>query len=365
MLAVRIVNLFNYGFMTLDSITLSSPVLLYMRSAGWFSSTTPDIFNTLLSIFFSDVFFGWGLFFTAYGLFINRNRPSATFLLTMLPLIVLVETINNNYYRFAAFLAPLIVVFLATGLYRLLRQNAALVSVSLILIALLEKTITTLPGLDYEDRAIANFPYIVLFSATLSLAAIFYIRRLYPRGLIDRSGYFTRIRNSISRFKHLSAKFPIPSSLGWRQATGLLILVLCVPIFSYNILSTQHSAEIYNSLGQTVDRQVLPLIQNRSTVLTIELVHVDFNFYKDVEVVPMAQPWVLETFLRLHLANVTALLTWLSTNGISYVFVDRALTYGNQDAFGVIDQLSTSCLSYSQCKPLYDDGRFFLLKTIA
>src|SRR6266699_4106796 len=111
-----------------------------------------------------------------------------------------------------------------------------------------------------------------------------------------------------------------------------------------------------------MDRGALPLIQDRSIVLTLELVHVDFNFYKDVVVVPMAQPWVLESFLRLQLSNVTSLLTWMSTNRISYLFVDQALTYGNQDAFGLFDQLSTSCSAYSQCNPLDNYGRFVLVK---
>lgn len=362
MLSQRIVNLFSYGFMTLDSIALSRPVLGYMKSAGWFYSTTPDIFNTLLSISLSDVFFGWGLFFTAYGLFMNRGRPVATFFLTVLPLIVLVETINNNYFRFAAFLAPLIVILLASGLYTLLRRNAVLVGVSILFVALLQKALTTLPGLDYENRAIINPLNVGLFGATISFAAVFYILRRYRRCLAVPSGYFTRIRTWIARSNYLSARVPFLSSMGWRQTAGLLILVLCVPVFSYNVLAIQHSAEIYNSVGQTVDRQVLPLIQDRSIVLTIELVHVDFNFYKDVVVVPMAQPWVLESFLKLQLANVTSLLTWLSTNRISYLFVDQALTYGNQDAFGLFDQLSTSCSTYSLCSPIYNDGRFVLVK---
>jgi len=361
-LSQRIVNLFSYGFMTLNNITLSSPVLGYMKSAGWFYSTTPDIYNTLLSISLSDVFFGWGLFFTTYGLFMNRGRPMATFFLTVLPLIVLVETINNNYFRFAAFLAPLIVIFLASGLYTLLRRNAVLVGVSLLFVALLQKAVTTLPGLDYENRAITSPLNVGLFSATLSFAAVFYILRRYRRGLAIPSGYFTRIRTWIGRSNRLSARVPFLGSMGWRQTAGLLILVLCVPVFSYNVLAIQHSAEIYNSVGQTVDRGVLPLIQDRSIVLTIELVHVDFNFYKDVVVVPMAQPWVLESFLRLQLWNVTSLLTWMSTNRISYLFVDQALTYGNQDAFGLFDQLSTSCSAYSLCSPIYNDGRFVLVK---
>jgi len=361
-LSQRIVNLFSYGFMTLNNITLSSPVLGYMKSAGWFYSTTPDIYNTLLSISLSDVFFGWGLFFTTYGLFMNRGRPMATFFLPALPLIVLVETIYNYYCRFAAFLAPLIVIFLASGLYTLLRRNAVLVGVSLLFVALLQKAVTTLPGLDYENRAITSPLNVGLFSATLSFAAVFYILRRYRRGLAIPSGYFTRIRTWIGRSNRLSARVPFLGSMGWRQTAGLLILVLCVPVFSYNVLAIQHSAEIYNSVGQTVDRGVLPLIQDRSIVLTIELVHVDFNFYKDVVVVPMAQPWVLESFLRLQLWNVTSLLTWLSTNRISYLFVDQALTYGNQDAFGLFDQLSTSCSTYSLCSPIYNDGRFVLVK---
>ncbi len=365
MLVQRIVNLFSYGFMTLDSIPLSGPVMAYMKSAGWFYSTPPDIFNTLLSIFFSDVFFGWGFFFVAYWLLRNRGRPVATFFLAVLPLIVLVETINSNYLRFAEFLAPLIVVFLASGLYTMLRRNAVLVGVSLLFVELLQRAVTTLPGLDYEGRAIASSLNIALFGATLAFAAISYFLRRYPRGMVSLSEYASRIRNWIARYKNFLARVPLLSSMGWRQTAGVLILVLCIPVFSYNVLAVQHSAEIYDSVGQTVDRQVLPLIQDNSTVLTIELVHVDFYYYKDVQVIWMAQPWVLETFLSLHLANVTALLTWLSTNKIRYVFEDRSLTYGNQDALGLFDQLSTSCSAYSQCTPLYNDGRFILVKISA
>jgi hypothetical protein len=365
MLVQRIVNLFSYGFMTLDNIPLSGPVLAYMKSAGWFYSTPPDIFNTLLSIFFSDVFFGWGFFFTAYGLLRNRGRPVATFFLTVLPLIVLVETINSNYLRFAEFLAPLILVFLTSGLYRLLRRNAVLVGVSLLFAELVEKAVTPLPGLDYEAKAIASPLNIALFGATLAFAAIFYVPRLYPGGMVVLSVYASRIRNWIARFRNFPARVPFLGALGWRQTAGVLILALCIPVFSYNVLAVQHKAEIYDSVGQTVDRQILPLIQDKSIVLTIELVHVDFYYYKDVQVIWMAQPWVLESYVRLHLANVTALLTWLSTNGISYVFEDRALTYGNQDAFGLFDQLSTSCSAYSKCTPLYNDGRFILVRISA
>ena len=143
---------------------------------------------------------------------------------------------------------------------------------------------------------------------------------------------------------------------------SLLILALCVPLLSYNVLAIQHSGEIYSVNVTLVHQQVLPLIQDKSTVLTVELVHADFNFYKDVVIIPIAEPWVLESFLRLHLANITALMNWLSSNRISYIFVDRDLMSGNQDVFGLFDQLSSSCRSFSQCNPLFDDGRFALLQ---
>src|SRR5207245_3074051 len=66
----RIVNLFTYGFMTVDNYTLSSAVIAYMKRGYWGYQTPPYVANTLLSIFFSDVFLGWGLLFIASGIFL-------------------------------------------------------------------------------------------------------------------------------------------------------------------------------------------------------------------------------------------------------------------------------------------------------
>ena len=362
LLLQRIVNLVTYGFMTVANYTLSSTVLAYIQRTGWFYQTRPDILNTVSSIFFSDVFFGWGLFFTACWLFMNRGRPMTTFFLTLVPLTILVETVNNDYLRLASFLAPLIVVFLAAGVYTLVRRTAVLVAVSLSFLALLLKAFTTLPNLDYEHRAIANPVYMGLFVATLFSAALFYGLTRYRGGQLIASGCAGRVRTFSGRLRSMPTRVPFLGSIGWRRATSLAIIALCISLSSYNVLVNKYSAELYPADARLVDEQILPLIQDRTTVLTIELVHADFNFYKDVVIIPMAQPWVLESFLRLHLANTTNLVTWLTSNGISYMFLDRSLTSGNQDVFGLFDQLSTSCRAFSQCSPLFDDGRFVLLQ---
>ncbi len=354
-LVQRFVNQLTYGFMSIDYYVLSSPVIEYGQRIGWFSVTTPDIPNTLLSITFSDIFFGWGLFFTAYGLFMNRGRPITAFFLTALPLTVLVETVNNNYLRYASFLAPLIVVFLAIGLQTILRRNALLLGASLSFAALLERAITVYPNLDYEHRAIANPADMALLAATVLCAATAYFVRRKPQGGLVSSAFAAKLRSWTARAQRINL-------IGWRRIVTVLIIALCIPVMSYSVLTYHYSDQTYNTVAYYLDQQVLPLIQDRTTVITVELVHPNFNFYKDVVVVQLAQPWVLESFLRLHIANVTSLTTWLSSDGIKYVFVDRNLTAANQDVLGLFDQLSTSCKSLSQCSPLFDDGRFVLLQ---
>ena len=360
----RIVNLFTYGFMTVDNYTLSSAVIAYVKRGYWGYQTPPDVPNTLLSIFFSDIFLGWGFFFTAYGIFLNRSRPVGTFFLTALPLTVLVETVNNNYFRFAIFLVPLIVVFMAIGLYTLLRRNASLFAFSLSFAALFEKAIVTLSNVDYEHRAIVNPVDVALFGATAFFMAMFYLPRRYPRVGTISSTLLTSIRSLMARFRRLVAIVSVLKTVRSRQIINIAILALCGLMLFYNALATQHFAEINptDTDAALVDQQVLPLVQAPSTVLMVERVHPNFNFYKEVVVIQMAQPWILESFLRLHLANVTALVAWLSGNKIRYVFVDRGLTAGNEDVFGLFDELSTLCSN--PCVPRYDDGRFVLLEII-
>jgi hypothetical protein len=362
LLLQRVVNLFNYGFMTLASYPLSSTVLAYTKRNYWFYLTPPDVSTTIVSIFSSDMFLGWGLLFTAYGLFLNRNRPVTTFFLTVLPLIILVETVNNNYLRFAAFLVPLIVVFLASGLHTLIRKDALLVCVTISFLALLEKAATTFPRLDYEHMAIANPFDLAVFGITIFLATM--ISGIKTRFGIQlaSSTLSLRARNLSMRAQQLFTRVRIVKSMGWRGLASVLILVLSVPVFSYNVLAIQYSKELYSSDASIVDPQVLPLIQDKSTVLTVELINTNFNFYKDVVVISMAQPWILESFLRLQIANETALVAWLVSNGIGYVFTDRGLTAVNKDVFGLFDQLSRSCYNYRQCNVRFDDGRFVLLK---
>jgi hypothetical protein len=355
LLVQRIVNQLTYGFMSLSNYALSSPVIGYIQRTGWFYVTTPNIANTIFSFVFSDIFFGWGLFFTAYGLYMNRGKPVATFLLTALPLTVLVETVNNNYFRYASFLAPLVILFLAIGLQTLLRRNALLLGVSLSFVAILERAITVYPNLDYEHMAIASSLDISLLGATVLSAATVHFLSRQPRSKFMLLAIVTKVRR-------WTLKLHSVGSIGWRGIASALILILCIPIMSYSVLTYHYPDQTYNTVANYVDQHVLPLIQDRTTVLTAELIHPNFNFYKDVVVLELAQPWILESFLRLHIANVTGLVTWLSSNGIKYVFVDRTLTAGNQDVFGLFDQLSSSCGSPSQCSSLFDDGRFVLLQ---
>ena len=362
--AQRIVNLFTYGFMTVDNYTLSSAVIAYMKRGYWGYQTPPDVPNTLLSMFFSDIFFGWGLLFTAYGILLYRGRPVATFFLTALPLTVLVETVNDNYFRFAIFLVPLIMVLMAVGLYSLLKRNAFLLAFSLSFVALLEKATLILPTVDHEHRAIANPVDVALFGVAILIVAMFYLPRRYQRVRTIRSAFTTTVRSLVARSRSLIVVVPVLKSVKSRQIANVGILVLCVLMISYNVLAPQHFAYVNptDTDAALVDQQVLPLVQAPSTVLMVELIHPNFNFYKNVVVIQMAQPWILESFLRLHLANVTALMTWLSASKIRYVFVDRGLTTGNEDVFGLFDQLSIAC--NNPCVPRYDDGRFVLLEII-
>lgn len=366
-LSQRIVNLFTYGFMTVDNYSLSSAVIAYMKRGYWGYQTPPDVPNTLLSIFFSDIFFGWGLLFTACGILLYRGRPEVTFFLTALPLTVLVETVNDNYFRFAIFLAPLIVVFLAVGLNRLAPRNGLLLALSLSFVALYQKAMIIVPTVDYEHRAIANPVDIALSGVAMIFVGGLYLSRRYRRAWIIASKLLDGIRRLIVRFRSLFANVPIVRSIRSRWIATGAILILCVLMISYNVLAPSRAAttNTTDTDAALVDQRVLPLVQAPSTVLMVELIHPNFNFYKDVVVIQMAQPWILENFLRLHLANVSALVTWLSVNKIRYVFVDRGLTAGNEDVFGLFHQLSTSCQTYSQCVPRYNDGRFFLLEIIS
>jgi hypothetical protein len=355
LLAQRIANFLNYGFLDVENLSLSSPVLAYMQRNYWFYATPPNIPDTILSIFLSDAFFGWGLLFTAYGLFLGRGRPTTTFFLTALPLTVLVETINSNYIRFALFLAPLILVFLATGLHALTRRIALLVSFSLSLVILISRAVTTLPNLDYEHRALASPLDGALFGITLLFATILYFQRKTPRYRLSRYMLAARFRSLASRFRPKSRILP-------HKLAVILLLALSVPVLSYNVLAPKYASQINNPDAVLLDQQVLTLIQDKSTVLTVELVHPDFEFYKDVIVIQMAQPWILESFLNLHLSDVPALMGWLGSSGIRYVFVDRDLASANEDVFSLFYNLSVSCSMYSsQCTPLFDDGRFVLL----
>jgi len=358
LLMQRIVDLWNYGFQSLENITLSSPVVAYMQRNYWFYTTPPDIPGTLFSIFFSDVFFGWGLLFTVYGLLQSRGKPAATLFLTTLPLMVLVETINKNYSRFGLFLAPLIVVFLATGLGTLTRRNALAIGLFLSLVALIGKALTTFPNLDYEHRALANPLDIGLFWATVVVATTFYIAR--------RRSLYRFIPSRLTlRFYGLTSKIRAHKSISTRQLVGILIIAFCVPVLTYNVLSPKYTSQIYSSDVTLLQQQVIPLIQEKSVVLTVELVHPNFEFYRDAVVIEMAQPWILESFLNLRLSNVTALLSWLRMSGVRFVFMDRELTSANKDVFTLFDQLSVSYLDYSQCTVQFDNGRFVLLEISA
>jgi len=348
--------------MTVAEYPLSNPVVAYTKRNYWFYLTPPNVSSTLISIFFSDVFFGWGLLFTVYSLFLNRERPMTIFFLTFLPLAILVEAINNDYLRFSSFLIPLIVVFLAYGLQALARRSALLVCVTISLWALIEKAVTTYPRLDYEHMALANPFDIALFGITVVSVAISYAIRPYFRKQPVILALILRIRSLSERVRGLAQRLHIAKAMGWRGLASVLILVLCIPVFSYNALAPQYSKETSGSDASLVDPQVLPLIQDKSTVLTVELINANFNFYKDVIVISMAQPWILESFLRLQIGNESALIGWLISNRIGYVFVDRGLTAFNTDVFGLFDQLSRSCTNYPQCNVGFDNGRFVLLQ---
>jgi hypothetical protein len=235
LLAQQVANLINYGFSSIGSLKLSAPVVTYMQRNYWFYSTPPNIPDTLFSIFFSDVFFGWGLLFTAYGLFLSRRKPVGAFFLTVLPLIVLVETINKNYSRFGLFLAPLIVVFLATGLFTLARRNALTTGLSLSLIILVGKAITTFPNLDYEHRALANPIDMWLFSATVVITTMFYIGRKQLSLRVIQSGL-------VAKFRGLTLKVRIHKSVNVRQLAGIFLIALCVPTLTYNVLSSARTS---------------------------------------------------------------------------------------------------------------------------
>jgi hypothetical protein len=355
LLVQRIANLLNFGFLAVQNLNLSGPVLAYMQRNYWFYATPPNIPDTLLSIFFSDAFFGWGLLFTAYGLFLGRGRPATTFFLTVLPLSVLVETINNNYIRFGLFLAPLIVVFLAIGLHSLTGRKALLVGLSLSSVILISRAVTTLPNLDYEHRALASPLDGALFGVTLLFAIISHLQRKHLRYRLSPSML-------AAKFRRLRSRFRVKSRIDLSQLAAVLLVALSISVLSYNVLNPKYSSQINNHDAILLDQQVLPLIQEKSTVVTVELVHPNFEFYKDIVVIPMAQPWILDSFLSLHLSDVPALMSWLGSSGIRYVFVDRDLTSANKDVFGVFDKLSASCSAYGrQCTPLFDDGRFLLL----
>lgn len=358
----EILNLFNFGFATVANYPLSAPVLAYAQTTGWFYQTPPDVVGTTVSILFSDAFFGWGLFFTLYGIVHHRGSTTATFFLTLIPLAILIETVNNNYLRFATFLVPLIVVFLSLGLVSLIRKNAFQIGVALTLSALLLKAVTTFPTLDYEHRAIPNPIYVGVFAILVLIATSYFG---LTRSLRDRErARFIRNLEGVLRtnLRQVLDKFRYLSSMRWRWVLSIVMIALSVSLLSYNVLTDKYPSETYPADAKFVDQHVLPLILDKSTVVTVELVHADFNFYKNLIIIPMSQPWVLESFLRLQISNTTQLVTWLNSSRVNYVFLDLGLVSSNPAVFGVFNQLSTSCQTLPHCGIAYDDGRFVLIR---
>lgn len=345
-------NVLNFGFVSLDTYHFSNPVQAYMARNGWFSTQTIDIPTSLASLSFSDVFLGWGLFFTAYGLWKNRTNPIATYLLSVLPLILFYVSLSGNYFRHALFLGPLVAVFLALGARNLLGRLAIpsiLIASSLVL---LQRGLTTFSSIDFEHKAILSLWYVPI--AIISLSAFLVIRILEKKRGIS---YFPRPAD-VDPSLHSEKRTHFHVS----NIAIVLLLLICTSLLVSNLVVAKYTQEVYTNDVVLLNSNVLPLIPVNSKVLTVELVHPNFQLQKTMEVVQMAQPWILENFLREGINNSSALLAWLRSDHIGFVLVDRGLTVGNQDVFGLFQQLPLDCPTLGGCAILYNDGRFVFLK---
>jgi hypothetical protein len=122
----------------------------------------------------------------------------------------------------------------------------------------------------------------------------------------------------------------------------------------------KYLSEIYPENIRQVHLHVLPLLEDGSRVLTVELVYPNFHFYKHIEEVRLTQPWILDNYLRQNINDTQHLIMWLKSERIKYIFIDRWLS-GNPE-FSLIMKLFSNSINSNEYSIIWDDGRFALLE---
>ncbi len=350
-----LVNLWTLGFLSASTLTFSDPVRTYMTRNSLFVATTPDILWSIASLLFSSVFFGWGLSLTIYGLHRHRRSPVAIFFLSALPMFLVIQSLDRNYFRYELFIGSLIAVFLAIGLLHLLHGSALFVALFASIVTLSLRYIIVFPSLDYEHRVFPDAWQVLLQMVLVS--PLLYNALVRRAG---RQGLLRMVPTVILRFLPKTSVINLRSFVRSR-AIATIMLLLAMGLLAANVLTLRYAAGIYTQEETQLNQNVLPLIEEKSRVLTVERVHRSLHFYKDIEVLELWQPWHLEEFLHQRINDTSGLLIWLRVNRIKYVLLDMLHVDQNPDVFGVFQGLRR-CAQTIGCTISYDDGRFVLLE---
>jgi hypothetical protein len=350
----RLANNLLFGFTSVDTIELTEEVRQYMQRNLWFVTSNYGLVHTLISVLFSDVFFGWGCLLTAVGLFLIRATPSCSYFLSVLPLTLLVLSFNGMYFRFGLFLVPFFVIFLALGISYIMGRYIFLAHM-ISLPALAHRVFTIFPSIDYEHKILFMESYVafqfILFALIL---LVILLRREKIQLRVIMCSTTGRIK-FMSKNKNKRVK-----TSSWILVPTILSLIFGSTVLIQAGVTEKYISEIYPNDLRQVYLHALPLLKDGTRVLTVELIYPNFHFYKRVEEVRLAQPWLLDNYLRRRLNNTDDLLIWLKLERIGYVFIDRH--FSSNPEFSLVMSLASYCINKIECSVKWDDGRFVLIE---
>jgi hypothetical protein len=146
----------------------------------------------------------------------------------------------------------------------------------------------------------------------------------------------------------------------WILVPTILSLIFGSTVLIQAGVTEKYISEIYPNDLRQVYLHALPLLKDGTRVLTVELIYPNFHFYKRVEEVRLAQPWLLDNYLRRRLNNTDDLLIWLKLERIGYVFIDRH--FSSNPEFSLVMSLASYCMNKIECSVKWDDGRFVLIE---
>jgi hypothetical protein len=353
----RLANNLLFGFTSVDSIELTEEVRQFMQRNFLYVTTNYGLVRTLVSVLFSDVFFGWGFLLTTVGLFLIRATPIRSYFLSLLPLTLLVLSFNDMYFRFGLFLGPFFMIFLALGVSYIMGRYLFLAQM-ISLLALVHRVFTTFPSVDYEHKVLLMEPYVYfqfILLATILLVILLRRKKIRLRVIMCRTTSKEGHIKLIGENKNKQLK-----TFSFILVPTIFSLIFGSTVLIQTGVTEKYLSEIYpEDIGQ-VYIHVLPLLEDGTRVLTVELIRPNFHFYKHVEEVRLVNPWLLDNYLRRHLNNTDDLLMWLKLERIEYVFIDRHLS--NNPEFLLVMSLASYCMNKIECSVKWDDGRFVLIE---